>query len=196
MSTPEEMVACVPSYLANEYHKDGEISLFRGSLFKHAFSRPRSTSERDPLCKQLVTYTVLLNVNSRKVFSYSRAGSENRLDKLLSLGVGGHVSGDLIEKYSFAQYLPEEAFRELNEEVVVSCPDHMWAWGVINDNSNDVGLAHLGILFVLPCRSAYPEEDHLRDGNMIDIDAIASQRQFYEPWSKIVIDSLVLPTFI
>src|SRR4051794_3879207 len=54
--------------------------------------RPRSNVETDPSVKQLIPYAILIRED--QVFAYRRgkAGGENRLHDLWSIGVGGHIS--------------------------------------------------------------------------------------------------------
>ena len=76
---------------------------------------PRADAENDPGKKQLIPYVLVQNTEG-KFLSYRRCGSEKRLAKKLSLGIGGHVN-DADLKNSLYSTLVAGVCREIKEEI-------------------------------------------------------------------------------
>src|SRR5699024_2354749 len=74
-------------------------------------------------------------------------GGEERLHGLLSIGVGGHMN-DVPEVADIDSKLSVNAARELEEEVGLSAESvkDMEIMGLINDDDNEVGRVHIGLV--------------------------------------------------
>jgi predicted NUDIX family phosphoesterase len=182
-------------------------NLFSPKESIHVLSR--SEVENDPSYKQLITYSVVQAGSryDRIFFSYSRGGTEKRLDSRLSLGVGGHVGpipSDMkyypnIKYAPIFNWLSIEAQREIQEEISydrlfnVNKRFGLSILGLINDDSDHVGKVHLGILYDFHISDPYAKsrEPALRDGSMISPRQILSNYDRYESWSKIYIDNFI-----
>jgi len=112
----------------------------------------RGDIERDFNYKQPIGYVVLIDKEEKKVFAYQRSikdkdYTEKRLRGKWSLGIGGHVDK---EDKSRNKENPIEGgtLREAEEEVAVKRGEMKIA-GYINDDLDDVGRAHFGILYLL-----------------------------------------------
>ena len=115
----------------------------------------RSVAEKDVNYKQLIPYILLKNENS--LFAcYQRHGTETRLHGKYSAGVGGHIDepdnqNDVVKTIEAGMY------RELSEELnnfEKSYIDLKYC-GIINEVESEVGLVHLGIVFVAECKNGY-----------------------------------------
>lgn len=158
----------------------------------HLFYVDRKLAEADVSLKQVIPYVLLRRSNH--VFKYFRnkTGGESRLHGKWSIGVGGHINpcdGNGAEAY-------ERAFiRELNEEVAlpVELTRTQRIIGLINDDSNDVGRVHFGVVHEIQVDFATLEfRDPAISGGSFQspkslMDAIAS----FENWSKLVIENLL-----
>ena len=110
---------------------------------------PRSQAEHDPSYKQIIPYVIM--VHEDKVLSYvrGRRAGETRLVGNRSIGIGGHINPTddmpLFNTNFFETYLAAVE-REVAEEVSVETKysDHIVA--LLNDDSNEVGSVHLGIV--------------------------------------------------
>jgi predicted NUDIX family phosphoesterase len=161
------------------------------TLSKYEVKR-RGDMEEDPSFKQLISYCILENEQD-EILVYERltGGGENRLHGLSSIGIGGHMNhldGDHIEKI-----LIENARRELEEEVgLTRIPDSdLELMGFINDDDNEVGRVHIGLVFKIKVQS--------NDVNVMETDTLAIQWKNkhelsaaadYETWSRLIIDAL------
>ena len=157
--------------------------------------RPRFEVEDDPSFKQIIPYVVFRS--GGLVFTYVRGqgGGEARLRKLRSLGVGGHVAEADAEGRGTLDAYEMALLRELEEEVDVRSPGRMTRLGLINDDSNPVGLVHLGVvhLFDLDRPEVVPREDALADPEFVPAVDLPGRRDQFETWSQICIDALAGP---
>ena len=164
------------------------------SLFRSAHFYPRSELETDASRKQLIPYVILRFRD--QIFAYSRGtqSSEKRLVSNWSIGLGGHIEWhddslflDPIGLYRHA------ARREVLEEVAVRTSYNELIVGLLNDDSNDVGRVHLGIVHVwdLETPDVAKRERKIRDSGFIDIDSLvhelATQRRRFETWSELLL---------
>ena len=166
------------------------------SLVKSLLENPqllfmqRDLAENDPNYKQLIPYVVFQS--PKGFFSYQRgkASSETRLRMLRSLGVGGHIEkedGD-IGQNSYIKGL----WRELKEEVGIDPSNNIQLLGFINDDSNEVGKVHLGIvhLYQLETSDLESKELNLTDCKFSSISKIKEEEESFETWSRLLIPFL------
>lgn len=213
----DEEVFCIPtSFLRGVHEWQGFCNDLRvkhklfnvPSIESNYLSKPRSEVENDPSFKQLITYSIVqygIKKDSRKLFSYTRGtkGGEPKLHAKKSIGIGGHISGGLIKlidaghwNFSENKYLSafrEEAKREIDEEVSHTSVYPSFEFvGLINDDSNPVGAVHLGLVFLMVLNNPSIEtvDPALCMGSLVPIKDIVDDRDSYENWSQIVIDSL------
>ncbi|MED4798998.1 hypothetical protein P9684_03930 [Bacillus atrophaeus] len=108
----------------------------------------RGNAEENQNYKQPIPYAVLQKGD--QVFAYKRLkkGGEKRLHDQLSIGVGGHMNA--IEGTNFWEAVTENLRRELTEELFISTSNlNLEIVGLINDDLNEVGKVHLGVLLVV-----------------------------------------------
>lgn len=112
----------------------------------------RGKAENDPSYKQLIPYVVLQTPDGAQTACYRRAGSEERLHDLWSIGIGGHIN----RKDAPLAVTPLDTIirqglnREVEEELGYlpgdSFPRFM---GIINEDKTDVGQVHIGLVYFL-----------------------------------------------
>jgi len=113
---------------------------------------PRSQVEKDPSYKQLIPYVIM--THNGKYLSYVRGkkAGETRLLGLRSIGIGGHINPiDADNKSLFAYALLYDNYlaavkREVAEEVSVETAHTDSIVALLNDDSNEVGRVHLGVV--------------------------------------------------
>jgi predicted NUDIX family phosphoesterase len=216
-----ESVLCFESRILNELCPGGRPQGFTHdlSLIPLIFNRktkfsfiPRSQCEDDPSYKQVITYSIVQYGRTRDdmlVFSYTRgkSGGEQRLVQLRSLGIGGHVNESALSnrksRDSFTggrhadspelDYIKAEALREINEEISYKSNNPLfYLCGIINDDSNDVGKVHFGLVYRLMLSSpdVCPNEDCVSEGEMTTIRDLYNNVEDYESWSQHIIKSM------
>ena len=155
--------------------------------------RPRFAVEDDPSWKQIIPYVVFRAGD--QVFTYARgqAGTEARLRRLRSLGVGGHVAEADADGRASRDAYEVALHRELAEEVTLTSPGRLSTVGLINDDSNPVGQVHLGVvhLYDLDEPLVASREDALADAYFLRIPDLTATRDRFETWSQIVIDAIL-----
>jgi predicted NUDIX family phosphoesterase len=181
----------IPEPLLKQGFNPASESLVKSLLENpQLFFMQRDLAENDPNYKQLIPYVVFQS--PKGFFSYQRgkASSETRLRMLRSLGVGGHIEkedGD-IGQNSYIKGL----WRELKEEVGIDPSNNIQLLGFINDDSNEVGKVHLGIvhLYQLETSDLESKELNLTDCKFSSISKIKEEEESFETWSRLLIPFL------
>jgi predicted NUDIX family phosphoesterase len=157
------------------------------------FFAPRSSAETDPTLKQIIPYTLL--VHEGRVLHYVRGkkAGEQRLVAKGSIGIGGHINDHDEGLFAMDRAAYEAAVRrEVGEELRVgaSYTDH--AVALLNDDSNEVGRVHLGVVHVFHLSSADVQkgEAMITELQFLDRAGLAVHRERMESWSQICFDHL------
>ena len=155
---------------------------------------PRDEMEQDPSYKQLIPYCIFRHVDSdgtTHLFQYTRGSGqgESRLHHQRSVGIGGHVS--TLDSGDQSPYR-EGMRRELDEEVDIQTEYTESCVGLINDDQNDVGKVHLGIVHILDVEApnVLPREDDIANAGFIPVSDILENLDQFETWSQICIKAL------
>ena len=161
---------------------------------KNNFFMDRGAAEEDPTHKQLIPY-VLIRLNGQFVhYSRSKAGGEARLHSKRSLGVGGHINPeDKREDHLGYDTYMAGVEREIAEEVVIDGTYTQKIVGLLNDDSNEVGKVHLGVvhLFEITGNSVASNEDAIADLQLSSIDELQGEHhESLETWSQFCADIL------
>jgi len=157
------------------------------------FFTPRGPAETDPSMKQLIPYVLL--VHGDRVLHYVRGkkAGEQRLVAKGSIGIGGHMNDhdEGLFAVDLAAYVAGVQ-REVGEELRVGTKysDHIVA--LLNDDSNDVGRVHLGVVHVfrLESEEVAKGEAMITDLQFLDRAQLATRRDAMETWSQICFDRL------
>jgi predicted NUDIX family phosphoesterase len=154
----------------------------------------RGDAEENPNYKQPIPYCAIKRGN--QVFSYKRltGGGEVRLHNQISLGVGGHLNN--VEGLDFYGVLADGLQRELEEELFINKDKLILnTVGLINDDENEVGKVHIGMLVI----GELPEDEEVsvREtdqllGEWINIEDLRKSEIYdnLETWSQFVVDVL------
>lgn len=157
------------------------------------FFMPRSQAETDPAFKQIIPYALL--VAGGRVLHYVRGkkAGEQRLVAKGSIGIGGHMNDGDEGLFSLDGAAYEAAVkREVAEELRIDTPYRQRPVALLNDDSNEVGRVHLGVVHVF-----HLETDAVRKGEamitelaFLDRTELAGRREHMETWSQLCLDSL------
>lgn len=157
------------------------------------FFVPRSSAETDSSLKQIIPYAIL--VSGGRVLRYKRGkkAGEQRLVSKGSIGIGGHMNDR--DEGLFA--LDKEAYlaavqREIEEELIVEIPLQNRIVALINDDSNEVGQVHLGVVHLLELAkpTAEKRESMILNIEFLTPDQLRAERDTLETWSQICVDNL------
>ena len=173
-----------------------ETDKYLGILLDSANTQylPRGKMEEDPSFKQLIPYCIFRfvdDVGETQVFQYTRGkgGGETRLRAKKSVGIGGHIS--TLDSQDDSPY-ELGMQRELEEEIVIDTEFKQALVGMINDDENEVGKVHLGIvhLFDVEKPKISANEADISDAGFLPVSELMSDLDSYETWSKICLESL------
>lgn len=176
--------------------KTDDIQKYIGLISqKHKFIL-RSRTESDPSWQQIIPY--LIFENSGKYFVMQRRGdhTDRRLANKFSIGIGGHINREDIEKIKDSEgiggnKIMQWAKREFEEEVDYNGKFKAKFLGLINDDSNDVGLVHLGLVIKISGDSGNISiKDEHKSGSLESLSKIGTYYKHMETWSQIVYDHL------
>ena len=157
------------------------------------FFMPRSKAETDPGFKQIIPYVML--VHGDRVLHYVRGkkAGEQRLVAKGSIGIGGHMNeGDeglfALDKAAYLEGVKREVCEELN--VQTAFKNQIVA--LLNDDSNEVGKVHLGVVhvFALESDNVQKRESMITNLAFLTKDELMAKRDALESWSQICLDSL------
>ena len=174
--------------------KDLPFGFTDTELYLDADFIPRNEAEGSASCLQLVSYTVLLNPDKKKIFVAKRKGGDNRLDGSFCIGFGGHVEvrDYQIEDSEVPNPFLKCAKRELNEELRIKTgepePKHL---GFARDLSSQTK-EHLGSIYYVTIKSAsIKEKNSFSFGRWIGYEEFKDRYYFkLESWSRAVFDYL------
>lgn len=150
----------------------------------------RDDVETDPNYKQIIPYAIL--AHEQMIFSYLRGKllNEKRLQGSYSIGVGGHITADDVNLFTEA-YM-EGMYREITEEISINSKYSQRVRAVLNDDSNDVGRVHFGIVHLLTLEKPQvsAREKSINQSKFVDMADLIKDINKYENWSRICINHL------
>jgi predicted NUDIX family phosphoesterase len=159
------------------------------------FFMDRGKAEEDSSFKQIIPYA-LFHHNGRYLhYTRGKSGGESRLHAQGSVGIGGHINpvDERADPLGRETYLAGVE-REIDEELNITGGHQNRIVGLLNDDSNDVGKVHLGVvhIFELESDEVTSAEDALANLNFQSAkDLKGSLFENLETWSKHCVDSLV-----
>ena len=180
-----------------------KIGIFQGLCFdverylpaflarENNFFTPRAAAETNPELKQIIPYVLL--VHGDRVFHYVRGkkAGEQRLVAKGSVGIGGHMNDG--DEGLFA--LDGDAYngavqREVAEEIFIETPYKNRVVALLNDDSNEVGKVHLGVvhIFHLDAEAARKREQMITESGFLSIAELRARRDALETWSQLCVD--------
>jgi predicted NUDIX family phosphoesterase len=184
-----------------------QVGMFQGLMFdvdqylKQIFVpdvpryMPRSQAENDPNYKQIIPYVIM--AHEEKYLSYVRGKrtGEGRLKGLGSIGIGGHINpvddtplfcSDFRDAYLNA------VKREVEEEVHVDTQYTDRIVALLNDDSNEVGEVHLGIVhcWFLDAPKVSKREQMITQMSFTSPAELQGMRENLETWSSLCLDGL------
>jgi predicted NUDIX family phosphoesterase len=179
-----------------------QIGLFQGLSFEldkyldiiinpknHTFLK-RKDAESNPAYKQLIPYALLQFKDTIFVYRRGKLLAEKRLHGNFSLGVGGHIS--VTDPGLFGTTYEDGLKREINEEVNIKSRYTQRIVALLNDDSNDVGKVHFGIVHVLSLEKPLvkPREKSINETRFLNMSELQKDIDKFENWSKICIQHI------
>lgn len=159
------------------------------------FFMDRAEAEDDPSHKQIIPYCVFRYQDSYLHYTRGKSSGESRLHAQGSVGIGGHINPvDAKEEHLGLDTYFAAVERELVEELVINGSHSNSIIGLINDDSNEVGKVHLGVvhLFELDTDDVKANEDALANLSFQSKDALLGELfPLLETWSAHCVGALL-----
>jgi len=150
----------------------------------------RSYVENNLKYKQIIPYAILYHNN--EILSYRRGtiSLEHRLANKWSIGIGGHIT--TCDVKSIDNVYDSCLKREINEEVYLDTKYKTKIVAILNDDSNEVGKVHLGIIFLLELELPIvrKKEKSIIDCQFVSLKYLKKTIKKYERWSQICIQNI------
>lgn len=173
-----------------------DVERYLDALF--ARGRPcfidRSKAEKDPSYKQIIPYVILTCEDKCLSYVRGKRAGETRLVGNRSIGIGGHINpvDQTLFSVDFRNTYAEAVEREVDEEISVDAnhTDHVVA--LLNDDSNEVGQVHLGVVhcWVLDAPNVTKREQMITQMDFMTLEQLQAVRETMETWSQLCLDGL------
>lgn len=156
---------------------------------------PRSKAEVSPDYKQLIPYVLMTCDGKYLNYVRGKRAGETRLVGNRSMGIGGHINPvddaplfgiDYRAMYDCA------VEREVVEEVNVDAKHSDKIVALLNDDSNEVGQVHLGVvhLWTLDEPNVTKREQMITQMTFTGVEELNEVRDTMETWSQLCLDGL------
>lgn len=158
----------------------------------------RGDAEENTNYKQPIPYAVIKRENLLYGYTRLEGGGETRLHGKISLGLGGHMN-PIDDTVDFGELILANLDRELEEEVSITSPNTdnvqmtLNIIGLINDDKEDVGKVHIGILAFIELpedAEVTVNETEQLEGKWFTKEELLENYDKLENWSKFVVDTL------
>lgn len=137
--------------------------------------------------KQIIPYLIFEYQGLYFIMQRQARASEQRLASKYTLGIGGHLRQEDLKGTDFFEWARREFYEEVNYQGQLTIEP----LGILNDDSNNVGKAHIG--FVLLLRGDSPKisiKSELADGKLVSFTQCKAYYAAMETWSQLVFDFL------
>jgi len=157
---------------------------------------PRSEAEADPAYKQLIPYVIMSYRGKYLSYVRGKRAGETRLVGNRSIGIGGHINpaDDEVPLFDtdFREMYRTAVEREVAEEVAVDTSHTDRIVGLLNDDSNEVGSVHLGIVhfWVLDSTQVSKREQMITQIAFMSPAELHQLRDTLETWSQLCLGLL------
>lgn len=160
---------------------------FFETIFTNKTFIPRSIAEHDPDFKQIIPYLIFNYQDKYFLMQRQAKSTETRLQSKYSFGIGGHIREEDITGNDIAKW----ADREFHEEVEYTGNIKIHPFGILNDDSEEVGTVHLGCVYLLEGDSPNIKvKTELANGRLLRLSECQPCHERMEKWSQIVFHAL------
>ena len=157
---------------------------------------PRSQAEKNPDYKQLIPYVIMTYDGKYRSYVRGKRAGETRLVGNRSIGIGGHINPIDDEMPLFGTDFREiyncAVQREVAEEVTVETGAVDRIVALLNDDTNEVGQVHLGIVHYwnLDSSNVNKREQMITQMTFMNPAELQEVRETLETWSSLCLDGL------
>lgn len=184
-----------------------KVGIFNGVMpetkrYMEAFFAPgatrfvlRSDAENDPSLKQIIPYVIMSCHGMILSYVRGKRAGETRLVEKRSIGIGGHINpvdDDIPLFGSFNDIYMNAVKREVAEEVRVDSDYSDEIIALLNDDSNEVGSVHIGVVhrWELKQPLVSKKEQMINRLEFLSLPDLLALRPSMETWSQLCLDHL------
>lgn len=175
-----------------------DVERYLSKIFASGIPRfiPRSKAEEDPSYKQLIPYVLIAHDGRYLSYVRGRRAGETRLVGLRSIGIGGHINpiDNQVPLFddSYREMYNIAVEREVAEEISVETNHTDRVVALLNDESNEVGSVHLGIVhcWVLDAPEVSKKEQMITQMTFMTPAELGDVRDTMETWSQLCLEGL------
>ncbi|MFC1677804.1 hypothetical protein ACFL3G_12185 [Planctomycetota bacterium] len=156
---------------------------------------PRSLAENDPSFKQLIPYVIMTHDNKYLNYIRGKRAGETRLVEKRSIGIGGHINpvdNDVPLFNDYRDIYDRAVEREVAEEVKINANHTGRIAALLNDDTNEVGRVHLGVvhLWRLDSDNVERKEQMITQMTFKTIEELNQTHNTMETWSALCLEGL------
>ena len=176
-----------------QWFSSHNLNDFASLIDKHHQYKVRWPMEEDPNFKQPIVYAVTVDPKTNKVFAFQRGvkSTESRLHGNRCRGVWWHIDKD---ESIIDNIIVTNLEREIEEEIGMKDNYSTSILGYINDDSNEVGQVHFGIVFVVELDHTQIQSDgiEIEKGDFYHIDELEKKVVEWnvENWSTLILPAI------
>jgi len=177
----------LPAHQTWQGLKTDNMDSFVEIIKTHQEFMPRSRAEVDERYKQIIPYAVFRFQDRYFLMQRKASSTEQRLKSKYTLGIGGHVRKEDMDGASIFDW----ALREFHEEVHFSGNLTHTTLGLLNDDSNEVGRVHLGLVLLIDGDSSnISVRSELAQGFLASMDEFKLYEHQMESWTATIVSHL------
>jgi predicted NUDIX family phosphoesterase len=145
---------------------------------------PRNQVEHDPDFQQIIPWAVFRVGDRYLELKRTQEGSHSRLYSKYTLGIGGHViRSELNQDLNLADWIN----RKFHEEVHYEGQIHISPLGVVNDNVDELGKGHFGMVYLFEGNTDLVGVIKHAEGRLVKLlDITGEDVDFLDRWSQMV----------
>ena len=157
---------------------------------RRGFFVRRTRAEQDKSLRQFIPYVVIKDESGLYLMvKRLKTQTESRLHGFYSLGIGGHINDTDEGDSPWLKFLSGME-REVNEEVDIAMYDWPKYIGVIRENTTDVNMVHLGVVFTINTKVNGIKEKEKFTWELVDVDDIQKRYESLESWSRLAFEAI------
>jgi len=175
-----------------------DVNRYLDSIFVPGVPRfmPRSKAEENPAYKQLIPYVIMAHNGKYLTYVRGKRAGESRLVGNRSIGIGGHINPidnemPLFDTDFRRMYLAAVQ-REVAEEVAIETTYTDRIVALLNDESNEVGSVHLGVVhyWTLDAPKVTRREQMITQMDFMTPEELDKVKDTMETWSGLCLTGL------
>ncbi len=149
----------------------------------------RYLAEEDYNFKQIVSYIVFIHRNNIFLMERSDTASEQKLKNKFSIGIGGHLNKEDLNK-DLLFWGEREFQEEINYEDNLKNLN-IKPIAIINDESNNIGKLHIGIVYIIHGASnKISIKSEMKSGKLVSLNKCYKYYNHLESWSQLTLNFL------